>query len=452
MRNSDNKTERGQALVLIVLAIVAVFGFSALAIDGGMLYAERRRAQNAADTAVFAAAMAGLKGANYVAAGQNQAAMNGFVNDAQNKVWVHHPPVSGVFQGKNDYYQVIIQTEFSPFFAQFVYSGKLQNTVEAVARAKPSTSVSPGNAVHATSTDQCHAVWFQGASGTVITDANVYSNSSAPGTSSCASGIKKNGDLTLVNGTVVTVGGFVGKDGVVMYDSNGVKLTQAEVNAAIKDNDPALREEIPNITPPVCAGMSTRNQNDYKDASGNFNLPPGIYPNGLDVGNSVMTLQRGIYCLDGDLKANANGQLVGDQGVLIYMRGSSSNPNPSITLNGGANIILKSATGTPLFDNANPPKDWSGMVIYMRQENGGTIDLAGGANSFLWGTIYAPGPISSGAGAKSAKCDIQGNSESFNFRAQVICYTVGITGSAKLQIHYKEAEQYHEPPTIELSQ
>ena len=44
-----NRSEKGQAFVLIIVAIVAIFGFAALAVDGGNVYAERRRAQNAAD-------------------------------------------------------------------------------------------------------------------------------------------------------------------------------------------------------------------------------------------------------------------------------------------------------------------------------------------------------------------------------------------------------------------
>jgi uncharacterized membrane protein len=48
------KTENGQALVLIALAFVAMLGFVALAIDGGMIYSDRRFAQNGADAASLA--------------------------------------------------------------------------------------------------------------------------------------------------------------------------------------------------------------------------------------------------------------------------------------------------------------------------------------------------------------------------------------------------------------
>ncbi|HEY5668948.1 MAG TPA: Tad domain-containing protein, partial [Anaerolineales bacterium] len=46
--------EKGQALVLITLAMVVLLGFTALAIDGGMVYSDRRHAQNAADASSLA--------------------------------------------------------------------------------------------------------------------------------------------------------------------------------------------------------------------------------------------------------------------------------------------------------------------------------------------------------------------------------------------------------------
>lgn len=51
------KTERGQTIVILAFALIALAAFAGLAIDGGRLYAARRRAQNTAD----ATAMAGVR-------------------------------------------------------------------------------------------------------------------------------------------------------------------------------------------------------------------------------------------------------------------------------------------------------------------------------------------------------------------------------------------------------
>src|SRR5258705_13459829 len=53
-------TERGQALILIALAAIGLFGIAGLVIDGGAKFSDRRHAQNAADTASLAAALAKL--------------------------------------------------------------------------------------------------------------------------------------------------------------------------------------------------------------------------------------------------------------------------------------------------------------------------------------------------------------------------------------------------------
>ena len=49
MKRRQNN-ENGQAIVLIAFAFIVMVAFAALAIDGGMVYSDRRHAQNAADS------------------------------------------------------------------------------------------------------------------------------------------------------------------------------------------------------------------------------------------------------------------------------------------------------------------------------------------------------------------------------------------------------------------
>ncbi len=53
---STSRNERGQALVIMVFALIGLLAFVALAIDGGNTLTERRRAQNAADAGALAGA------------------------------------------------------------------------------------------------------------------------------------------------------------------------------------------------------------------------------------------------------------------------------------------------------------------------------------------------------------------------------------------------------------
>lgn len=46
----SQERERGATLITVAISLLLVFGFTALAIDGGLAFNERRETQNAADT------------------------------------------------------------------------------------------------------------------------------------------------------------------------------------------------------------------------------------------------------------------------------------------------------------------------------------------------------------------------------------------------------------------
>ncbi len=72
-------TEKGQALILIALAAVGLFGFPALAIDGSRAYSDKRNAQNAADSAALAAALGYSRGnVDYIQSAADRATSDGY--------------------------------------------------------------------------------------------------------------------------------------------------------------------------------------------------------------------------------------------------------------------------------------------------------------------------------------------------------------------------------------
>ncbi|GAB4542887.1 MAG: hypothetical protein Fur002_13940 [Anaerolineales bacterium] len=96
-RNFKNK-QRGQAIILIVFAIVGLIGLVGLTVDGGRAYADTRRAQGAADSAVMAAALAMTRGEDVYNAAFTTALANGYSNDmVTSVVSVNNPPTSGIF-------------------------------------------------------------------------------------------------------------------------------------------------------------------------------------------------------------------------------------------------------------------------------------------------------------------------------------------------------------------
>ncbi len=138
------EAQSGQAIVLLMLALVVLIGFTGLAIDGGGLFFLQRDAQNATDAAVLAATYARCTGANpddVVAAGIAAAAENGFHNGRDGRiVEVYNPPLHGEKADAPDadsYIEVNISATKPAYFIQVVYQGPLQVTTYAVGYCLP---------------------------------------------------------------------------------------------------------------------------------------------------------------------------------------------------------------------------------------------------------------------------------------------------------------------------
>lgn len=95
-RNTPSR-QRGQILVLFVLALVAMVSMVGLVIDGGGAYSQRRGQQNAADLAALAGANALIFGQDPTAAALRVAKANGFDDAATDvNVGVTFPAVNEV--------------------------------------------------------------------------------------------------------------------------------------------------------------------------------------------------------------------------------------------------------------------------------------------------------------------------------------------------------------------
>src|SRR5207248_628945 len=106
LRRRPRAPERrpGQILVLFVLVLSALLGLLGLVLDGGLIMASHRQAQNAADTAALAAAMELMRG-NSASGAQSMATTfvktyNGLSNAT---VTVTAPPATGPYAGNSRY-------------------------------------------------------------------------------------------------------------------------------------------------------------------------------------------------------------------------------------------------------------------------------------------------------------------------------------------------------------
>ncbi|HET7421853.1 MAG TPA: Tad domain-containing protein, partial [Candidatus Dormibacteraeota bacterium] len=81
-----HRMQRGQAIVMIGLILVVLFGFLGLAMDGGRAYLDRRSLQSSVDAAALAAAYNYMNNNNYGLA--EVAATNEFANNQR----LYDPP------------------------------------------------------------------------------------------------------------------------------------------------------------------------------------------------------------------------------------------------------------------------------------------------------------------------------------------------------------------------
>lgn len=430
-------SEKGQALILIVFCLVAILGFAALAIDGGRTYSEKRRAQNAADAAAYAAARAAAEGENWRAAAMSQLQMNDF-NDPDLglnpgnplDIVVYNPPQDGPFSAgeidpnddPNQYFQVKITEAVPQSFSQLVFNGEMNVSVEAVARAQPILAVSHGNAMHATNTSACNAVWFDGGGETHVDGGNVYSNSTAVG--NCSSGQQNgSGAVRVTGGDIRVVGSWQTVGG-----SGTVAPNPLEGHPVSGPSDGVTHMALADVPTPNCSGLPARDTSSH-------DLQPGVY-DGIAIHNGTWTMAPGMYCLTDDFRVNG-GDLTGEQ-VLIVMQSGS------VDMSGNADIRLIRASSIEDSDG----NQFGGMLFFMPTNNPGGIDLGGNAGTIFAGTIYAPGPRNS----SKNKCTFGGNSGTIGIKSNIVCDTIEIHGNANVEIFYKEEQNYRLPPMIELSE
>ena len=410
MKKQTQLKEHGQALVVIAIAAIALFGFAALAIDGSMVFSDRRHAQNAADTAVLDAALAKTRGGPWESEGLNRAASNTYDNNGTtNFVYVYSPPIDGKYQGDSQYVQVKITSIVSTRFARVIGVSQITNKVAAVARSVP-TIISPlfnGHAVVGLAPHDCRAIMYQGHANTNVIGSGIFVNSDCAD----AAFFNHSSAAELTAPCIDSVGG-------IEYNPDAINTGGCLNSGASAYNYPPDNMVFPN---PVCPSGTSRNGDT---------LGPGTY-SGQFPPNGVTHLTGGIYCVNGDFRVNGGATLTGDE-VLIVMQSGD------ISFNGGATIQLSGIPGPRTDDN-----QLGGLLFYMPMSNCGNITLNGNSESGFVGTILAP----------CSDISIDGTGGS-GLQGQIIGYTVDLAGTSSTTIIYNEAQNWQAPvpPQIELTQ
>jgi hypothetical protein len=434
----DTRSERGQILVLLTFGMIALLGITALAIDGGMLFADRRIAQNAADASVMAGGGAAsriiinagealinenwkcdtvnvmLKDAAIKAAEGNAALNNITVDGVQTFVTSDCSQVVG---NKHFDVHMVITYESRTALAHMVFNDALVNRVEAIARIYPRVAIGEGNVIISLATDPC--------SGNIK-----------------GSEFKGNHDIN------ITVGGGIfshscliksGTSGNINLIGGGKAYFMREYTYAgnpdpFGDNPPIKVDEglDVSISPPVCGNSAEINH------TGGGTISPGNYRNIRVNNKDELFLDPGLYCLSGDFTVLGQANVTGHN-VTIYLTS-----NGAIFTTSGGGAVKMSAPPADCDMKPIPgvcPPALPGILIYMGATSNKGVSLLGNSDSSYEGTIYAPySPIEVGGTGDVVT----------EFGVQLIGNVVNIQGNASLDLAYRSSKFFHTPVLLQL--
>jgi hypothetical protein len=459
--------ERGQALILIVFAAVGLFAFAALAIDGSRVFSDRRHAQNAADTAVLAAALAKVRNQDYAAAAQARALSNGFQDGVNSTVEVHQcdeaglqPPCEGLPSGadKSQYIQVVIRLNTQTTFARVIGRNEVGSVVSAVAKAQMGNASPAGSsaAVSAMSPHDPSAIHGNGNFNLDINNSGIFDNSDAAG--GCP-----NGNALLFNGH----GTYSADDGYAVVgqhcDVGSNTITGSFQPTSAQPYPPNINIPAPNIT---CSG----NTSAAWSGTG-WLIPPGTHTY-QDIPGGNITFAPGNHCFPAGYKLSGNTPSVTANDVNFLISGgefqitSNGNFNCSnmlVHINGGTGMSLNgngtsNCTGVTFYAstgdvtwNGNSTNIFSaptsgtykGLLVYLPYGNSNSLSITGNASSNFTGSVIAV----------SSHITLEGNNQTLALSTQVIGYTVEFSGNGNFIIDYDPSQQYAngEPTMIQLT-
>lgn len=460
----NKKSEKGQAIIMIVFAIIGVIGLIALTVDGGMAFMDRRHAQGAADSAAWAAGLTNArtdqvdlnKDGSYqpgeintqpiIDAAMLIANQNSYTDDKTHSVVdvtvkplpiapepvllsdgtpVENPCPDGA--SPNVEITVTITSYVHAFFAPVIGVDTITNKVSAVTRAcgKYIAPIFGGNAIVSLNDKTCKNAtggWIQN-----CTCAFDSGNSNAADWTIKGGGLFSNGCAKSKDSGSVTL------DPLECVATVGVSEGFASNSVCPEPAEKYPKSYVDSIMPPnPCTGAITS----------------GVYAGGGKVPtNGQTTFSDGVYCisnmdaLDGkDVILNNATLYVTDKDFDLKFAGGGGfygTPTSSGTYSSYAIVVAP---------NDSPCQDFtpSGGV------DAQVMEYRGSSSGQLYGTILAP----------TACIDLRGNAgnghqdDPLLINSQVIAYTVSSNGNASITIEYKEEQNRREPevPKIELVQ
>ena len=481
------KNESGQIIVLLAVSLVVVMIVAALAVDGGMIYSERRFAQNTADAASLAGGGDILHfvdkkfseesppfvcpiGSTYdanthkftvseniiasavLAAKENAEIQNNISELPFLGYYINGSltPVDGELSNPNSdlndnhgitvecidnvnlkYINVIVRntSRISTAFAHLIFPGDLVTTNEAVTKIEMPHNIAFGNAIVSLS-DKCaenkDGMYFSGNNLVTVSGGSIFSNSCLDGDG--------NVEVSVTQPTEPD------------EEADGIYLTYPWVG----ENKPDFSPDPKTVDEPVVIDKVFTKPKEC-ETNGSLDSVKKTYSSGnyekIAIQNGTYLFEEGgKFCLSGTAQNTleiTGGTVIGHN-VFFYIE------KGSVKISGNATVQLTAPS-----DRLDP---YFGMLFYMPESNTGLINLVGNDESFFSGTVLAPkGKIEIGGTSKTdtqCKLILDENlqpipdpedpgyflCEAGTFSTQLIGWYVKVVGTSNMDILFNQAK------------
>jgi hypothetical protein len=490
--NETKKSEKGQIIVLLAISLVVVIVVGALAVDGGMIYSERRFAQNSADASSLAGGGVVLhymeeydpdtktyqvvnetfvcpgtssyvepesipayfsQPENIIAKAYNEALQAYNINKVDNLPFLGYIGHVSVEDGSGNVTESIITEDF----------GLSENhgvIIECNSFAKDKYVNVTTRVTSRVSTAFAHLI-FPGP----LTTTNEATTNTQPrrnigygnGIVSLSDTCQNNtdgmeftgtGDITVFGGGIHSNSCLTGSGNVTVYSNpvfdefGNLLYTDGSINLNDESavlNGGAILDPTPTggIDPleidapegPTCSDTGVLTGTTYS---------PGKYPSGIRITNGTWFFEDGIYCVNGDLEIT--GGTVEGYGVMFYMI------DGDVRITGNASVQLTAPVVDP----------WAGMLIYLAPGNEGLVYLVGTNDSYFSGTVFAPdgnieaGGTSEGVTLDEEGCELSDDCFAATFNVQFIGWYVKVVGTSEIDITYDETSNFYVVGKLDL--
>lgn len=383
------KHARGAVAIQVAIALPTLIGFTALGIEITTLFVQQKRMQRAADAAVISAGATGLTTAQRLAAARAVAGANGFKNGVDGTiVSVNGPPTSGAKTTTQAAQEVIITRPYALQLASIFAPSPVTVRVRAVSvPGRQSTGC-----VLALSPTASGAITINNSASVANLNCEIVSNSTSASALVMLNNTSILGPVYLAGGTSLAASAQITGRPLV---TNGSALP-----------DPYAGVVLPSA--PATCSTQTNTSGVLLNAAEALN--PGRFCHGLVVqANQRITLNAGVYFIDGPFDFKNNSEMTATSGVTIIM-----NSAPNFALGNGVIWRLNAPlTGTT-----------AGIGFVAQRSLSGTVSFANGASLIVEGAIYLP----------SLDVSFSGNSRTSGAKCtQLIAKTITVSTSLSFQ-------------------